>query len=312
MNILRRNCLQSLLEGVDQIWQGSGFEATQDGLDLRPGQFNRVEVRRVGWQVDQVSAMRANQFLQSSNLVSRKVVHEQNITGLEGRDNTLFDIAIEHCPIDRPRQHQGRTDPAPTDHRQRGGLGSRGLRDTVDHSFPGRCTTIQAGQVNIDAAFIQKFEVFHRQPCDLFLKLPALAFHPRRVPLAGIERLFFRGNFSRTNSRCIMLGADLIFVSFSTHSHNSGKVASGCAFTAARMAPSAGANLRAGPPAYGNGAQLPVFRYRPNQRSSEGSLTLYRCAASGILHSPLSTLFTARSRRSIEYAFMLPIMPSTY
>jgi len=56
-----------------------------------------------------------------------------------------------------------------------------------------------------------------------------------------------------------------------------------------------------------NGAQLPVDRFRANQRSIEGSLTLYRLAASGILHS---TLAITRSRRSIEYAFIPSIMPS--
>jgi hypothetical protein len=43
-----------------------------------------------------------------------------------------------------------------------------------------------------------------------------------------------------------------------------------------------------------------------------GSLTLYRLAASGILHSPLSTLATTRSRRSVEYAFIPLIMPSNH
>jgi hypothetical protein len=70
---------------------------------------------------------------------------------------------------------------------------------------------------------------------------------------------FFRGNFSRTNSQYIMHGSDLIFVAFSTASHNSCKVASGWAFTAARMVASAAANLRDGPPAWASGAQLPVF-----------------------------------------------------
>jgi hypothetical protein len=125
-----------------------------------------------------------------------------------------------------------------------------------------------------------------------------------------MERLFFRGKLSRANSRHIMLGSDWICASFATFSHSSCKVASGWAFTAARMTDSAAANLRGTPPARGNGAQLPVFRFRATQRSMLGSLTLYRRAAAGILHSPLSTLATTRSRRSVEYAFMPPIMPS--
>ena len=300
LNIKSCNRQQGLFEGVDQIGQGSGLESAQDGLDLRPGQFNRVKVRRVRRQIDQVSTMRADQLFQPCDLVSGEVVHEQNITGLKGREHTLFDIAIKHGAIDRAGQHQRRRDPCPTNHGQRGGLRSGGLWHTVDHALTWSGSPIQACQVDIEAGFIEKFEVLHIQLCYGFPKLAALALDLRRVPLAGMERLFFRGSFSRTNSRCIILGADLIFVSFSTASHNSCNVTSGCALTAARMAASAVASLRAGPPACGNGAQLPVFRYWANQRSIDGSLTLYRRAASGILLSPLSTLAITRSRRSVE------------
>jgi len=312
MNILSGNRLQSLFECLDQVRQRSCLEAPQDGLDLRPDQFNRVEVRRVRWQVEQVGTARTDQLFQPSDLVSGQIVHEQNITGLEGRNNALLDITIKDRTIDRPRQHQGCGDPGPAHHRQGRGLWSRGLGHTVHHALIRCGAAIQACQVDIYAGFIQKLEVFHLQLTHLFSKLAARAFHSRRVPLAGMERLFFRGNFSRTNSRCIMLGAALILVSFSTIAHNSSKVASGWAFTAARMAASAVANLRAGPPAWGSGAQLPVFRYFANQRSRDGSLTLYRLAACGMLHSPLSTLSIARSRRSLEYAFMPLIMPSNH
>ena len=45
LNVLRRNGKQSMFEGFDQLWKRSGLEAAQDGLDLRPSQFNGVEVR---------------------------------------------------------------------------------------------------------------------------------------------------------------------------------------------------------------------------------------------------------------------------
>jgi len=312
LDILRRNGKQGLFERFDQIGKGSGFEAAQNGFYLRPSQFNRVEVGRVRWQIDQVCATGADQLVQSSNLMSREIIHEQNITRLESRDDTLLDIAIKHCTIDSARQNQWRGDPGPTDHRQGRGLRSRGLRRRVHHALIRGGAPIQARQAEIDAGFIQKLEAFHIQLRNFLLKHPALPFHPRRVALAGMERLFFRGNLSRTNSRYIILGSDLIFVSFSTRPHNSCKVASGCAFTAARMTAAALANLRDGPPLCGSAAQLPVVRFRANQRSIDGSLTLYRRAAAGILHSPLSTLAITRSRRSIEYAFIPPIMPSIH
>jgi hypothetical protein len=200
MNILSCNCLQSLFESFDQIRQGSGFEATQDGLDLRPGQFNRVEVCRVRGQVDQVGTLRADQRFQPGHLMSRKIVQEQDITTLEGRDDTLFDITIEHRAVDCPRQHQRCGDPGPADDCQGRRLRSRGLWHTVHHALVRCGAPIQACQVNVYAGFIQKFEVFHIQFAYFVSKLAALAFHSWRVSLAGMERLFFRGNFSRTRA----------------------------------------------------------------------------------------------------------------
>src|SRR5215207_11523966 len=93
MNIVGGNRLESLFESIDQIGPCSSLETPQDGLDLRPGQFNRIEVRRVRWQVDQVGTARADQLIQTRYLMSGKIVHEQNITGLEVREDALFDIA---------------------------------------------------------------------------------------------------------------------------------------------------------------------------------------------------------------------------
>jgi hypothetical protein len=75
MNILRGIHLQSLFESLDQIRQHSGLDATQDGFDLRLGQL----VRWIRWQIDQVSATRAGQLFQAGSLVSRKIIHKQNI-----------------------------------------------------------------------------------------------------------------------------------------------------------------------------------------------------------------------------------------
>src|SRR5512134_897082 len=97
MNILRSNRPQSLFESLDQIGQGSRLEATQDRLDLRPGQFNRVEIWRVRRKINQVGTARTDQRFQSSDFVGRKIIHEQDIARLKSGHDTLFDIAIEHA-----------------------------------------------------------------------------------------------------------------------------------------------------------------------------------------------------------------------
>src|SRR5512141_292692 len=100
VNIVSCNGKQSLFERLDQIWKRSGFDAAQDRLDLRPSQFNGVAVRRVRWQINQMCATRVDQLFQPSDLVSGEIIHEQDITRLEGCDDTLLDIAIKHRAID--------------------------------------------------------------------------------------------------------------------------------------------------------------------------------------------------------------------
>jgi len=299
-NILRRNRQQGLFERLNQIRECSRLEATQDRLNFRPRQFNRIEVGRVRRQIDQVCATRLDQRLDAGNLVGREIVHEQDFPGLEGRDDTLLNVTIKDVAIDCTRQDQGRCDTRQADYRPGRGLRPRRLRRTVHHPLIGWRTPVQPSQAQIYARFVEKFESLNFQRRDFFLKPGTLPLHARGVTLAGVKRLFFSGNFSRANSRHIMLGSDLILLSCSTRPHKSCKVASGCSFTAARISLWAAANLRGTPPAWGSGAQLSVARFRANQRSTDGSLILYRLAASGILHSPLSTLNTTRSRRSVE------------
>ena len=312
LNILKRNSQQGLFECLDQIWERVGFESTQYGLDLRPSQFNRVEVRRVRWQIDQVRTPRLDHGFNPSDLVGRQVVHEQDVTRLQRWDNALLDVAIEDVAIDGARHNQRRRDARRANHGQRRGSRPRRQRRTLHHALIRCGASIQSRQAQIDARFVEKFEAVNVQGGYFFLKAGPLLLDARRVALTGVERLFLSGSFSRANSRHIILGSDLILQSRSTRAHNSCKVASACSFTAARMTVSAAANLRATPPAWGNGAQLPVARCRASQRSIDGSLTLYRRAASGILQSPLSTAFTIRWRRSVEYAFIPSIMPSNH
>ena len=312
LNILKRNSKQRLFECLDQVWERTGFESTQDGLNLRPGQFNRIEVRRVRRQIDQVRSTPLDQGFNPSDLVGRQVVHEQDVARLQRWDDALLDVAIEDVAIDSTRHDQRCRDARRANYGQRRGSCPRRQRGILHHALIGCGAPIQSRQTQIDARFVEKFEPFNIQGGYFFLKVGPLPLDARRVALTGVERLFLNGSFSRANSRHIILGSDLILQSRSTRAHNSCKVASACSFTAARMTVSAAANLRTTPPAWGNGAQLPVARCRANQRSIDGSLTLYRRAASGILLSPLSTVLTTRSRRSVEYAFIPSIMPSSH
>jgi hypothetical protein len=209
LNILRRNREQRLFERLDQIWKRARFESAQDRLDFRPRQFNRIEIRRVRRQIDQVRATGLDQGNNPGDLVSRQIVHKQDVTGLEGGDDTLRDVAREDGAIDCPRQHQGGRDARRTNHRQRRGAWPRRQRGTFNDALIGCRAPVQSRQAQIDACFVQKFAVFNVQSGYGFLKFNPLLRDFQRIALTGMDRLFFNGRFSRANSRHIMLGSDL-------------------------------------------------------------------------------------------------------
>jgi hypothetical protein len=273
LDILKRNGTQCLFECLDQIWERARFEPTQNGLNLRPRQFDRIEVWRVRWQIDQVRTTRLDQGFNPSDLVDREVVHEQDVTRLQRGDDTLLDVTIEDVAVNGTRQDQRRRNACRANHGQRRSARPRKQRSTIHYALIGCGAPIQSRQAQIDARFVKKFESRSVQGGYFFLKVRPLLLDAWRVTLTGIERLFLSGSFSRANSRHIRLGSDLMLQSRSIRVHSSCKVMSACSCTAARISVSAAANLRTTPPAWGSGAQLPVARCRASQRSIVGSLT---------------------------------------
>lgn len=135
----------------------------------------------------------------------------------------------------------------------------------------------QAGQTKMDSAFIDEFQAAEvREPFRWkpFLELAAEALDAQRVPLAIMKRLFFRGKFNCCNSRHIVLGLTTIWADWATWVHNSCRVRSGCALTAARMMAAQSLSARVGPCASGSGVAFPVSRFRCNHFSTVDKLTL--------------------------------------
>src|SRR5713226_2901232 len=95
----------------------------------------------------------------------------------------------------------------------------RGFDDTLARRRP----TIQTGQTQMRTGFIDEFQALDRVCGYLAHKLPAQAFHARRVALAVVERLFFSAKFNAGNSRHIMLGCAVTCWVFASRSHNSAK-----------------------------------------------------------------------------------------
>jgi hypothetical protein len=87
-----------VLEGVD----GSGGGFAQAGFELGIRILDRVEIRRIGWQQQEVGAAGLDQGADGEAFMCRQIVHHDDVAGIEGRRQHLFDIGAESGGIHRP------------------------------------------------------------------------------------------------------------------------------------------------------------------------------------------------------------------
>ena len=170
-------------------------------------------------------------------------------------------------------------------------------------ALPWSSSSKQARQAEMDPAFIDEFQVSQdREPffSEPPLKLVSEASDAGRVPLAIVERLFFRGRCNCCNSRHIVLGLTSTSAILATRAHSSRRVRSGCCLTSARMTAAQSCSARVGPCAGGSGVVLPVSRFRRNHFSTVDRLTSKIVAMAAWVCLPAWAFASTRFRKSRE------------
>ena len=74
-------------------------------LDLGEGLLDRIEVWRIGRQVPQPGTGRFDRVAQGRRFVAAEIVHDDNVAGLEDRQELLLDVGAEAFAVDRPVEH---------------------------------------------------------------------------------------------------------------------------------------------------------------------------------------------------------------
>ena len=130
-----------------------------EGLELREAALDGIEVRAIGWQVPEGGPGGLDGALAAGDLVGPEIVGDDDVAGLQGRHQDLFDVGAEALAIDRavedPRCGQPRD---PQRGEQRAGLPAPAGGVVVD-ARAARCPTVPPKQSVGDAGFVQKHEV---------------------------------------------------------------------------------------------------------------------------------------------------------
>ncbi len=77
----------------------SGF--AEQGFEFGKRQFDRIEVRRIGRKVKELSAEALDRLSDPGHLVRGKIVHDDEVSLCQFRHKNLFDVSEESVAVHR-------------------------------------------------------------------------------------------------------------------------------------------------------------------------------------------------------------------
>src|SRR3954453_15034478 len=251
----------------------------QERLQLGEGLLDRVEVRAVRRQVEELCARRLDQGSHPWPLVAGQVVQDHDIARPKLRHEDLLDIGLERRAVDRPIEHEGGHKAARAQPGHKGGCLPAPVRDTDPKASSPRSPPVAPGHVGGSPGLVDE-----HQPLGIKVEL---ALEPGRASLADIRPvllgrvrgLFLRVIWCRRQKRQSALTLTRA-PCWAKRAFNSGRVMSGPSAKAAWIR-SAWASVRceSRSPPCGLGRASPPARRIPCQRIALEALTPNRVAA---------------------------------
>lgn len=173
-----------------ETFLGSGLGATQRLFDLRPHQFDGIEIGTIGRKETQLGSCGLDKSLGFSVPVGRKIITDDNVSGSERRTKDVADVFTKDDGIGGPVDNHASGLTAEPDRPQHGGGLPMATGSMVMKPLPAQGTTAQPGHVGLGARLVQKDQSICR---ELFLLcLPGTPFlHDiRTILFAGPQRFF--------------------------------------------------------------------------------------------------------------------------
>ena len=98
---VRAEVRQALAEERPERLGAATASGANEGFELREAELDGIEVRAVGWQVPEGGPGGLDGALDAGDLVGPEIVGNDDVAGLQGRHQDLFDVGAEALAIDR-------------------------------------------------------------------------------------------------------------------------------------------------------------------------------------------------------------------
>ena len=171
----------ALDEAVDTAWR----LMPDQGLELREGHFDGVQIWAVGRQIEDLRPLLGDGLADPGNLVGREIVEHDDIAALQGGCEDMADIGAKGGSIHRAVEHPGcchAGQPQPGNERHRLPMAER---RAVVAAFAHRGPAVEPSHLRVDACLIQKDQALR---IDERLRRP-----PQLAPCGDVGSILFAG-----------------------------------------------------------------------------------------------------------------------
>src|SRR6266545_1303377 len=281
----------------------TGAEFLQDRLQLAPAELDRVQVRRVGRQVQDGGASRRYEAPDVRRLVGADVVEDDDVAGPQLADQHALEKGLEDFAVGRALDRHHRAHAGHVERANHRGDSARVAGHRPQGSLATRRPRVVARHCDVAARLIDEDEAARIERLGE-IDEPAPQFLDPRLGLLGCgQALFFRVSASLSRIRFIEDRLTLRPVRRWNSHATSWSVRSAFSSMIARTTAYCSGATRGGfPPPPRFRSSEPVSRFRRFQRWTVASPTLKIAATCSSVMSVRSNAATTRSRRSTEYA----------
>ncbi len=161
-------------------------------FELGPGFFDRVEVWRIGRQVQHRRPARLDALAHAIDLVCAEIVHDDHVTGAQLGAQHMIEVDEKDLSVGGRFDGHGGQHAGVVHRAQHGQSRPVSARHRCVHALPVPAPGIEPRPLCADAALVQVDQVLRRDPPDRLGERFALEPVFFAVALGGVERLFSR------------------------------------------------------------------------------------------------------------------------
>ena len=175
---------------IAHVIKGPGTRGPDEGFQLREGEFDRIEIRAVGWQEAELGADGFDRRAHRRLFVDGEIVEHDHIAGAQRGDQDLLDVGEKRRIVDRSVEDGRGREAVESQRRDDGVRLPMTAGRVITQARAAQTAAVPTEQIRRDPAFIQK-QILRHVP----ERLPGLPLPPGRgdirpTLLVGVYRFF--------------------------------------------------------------------------------------------------------------------------